>query len=792
MTRAIAQRRARKQRRFAMYLKRGVRSRHAARTAAVGRAAWASVIVMAALTLTLITAAAGAAASYYQSETPLIAGLKQTVASQDSLRIYDSKGTLLYELRDFGAQHSVSLATVPITVVNATVAIEDHDFWNNQGVDFTSIVRALVTNLQQGHITQGGSTITQQLVKQQLLRDSDTDFARKLREAILSIGITTQGVYTKRDILELYLDSIPYSPTAYGIDAAAREYFGYNDDQRTGMTAAQHLDLAQASMLAGIPQNPNLNDPLLHPEHAHQRHRQVLDAMVTYGYITKAQADAAYKEALRPNFFHPVTTEQNLAPHFVNYVRDQLDQMVETGQLRNISRSGLNVYTTLDLDLQNKTQQIMQNHIYGNDATGFTGYTLSSAHVSNSAAVMADQHTGAIKVLLGSVDYYSTQIDGKFDVATQGNRGPGSSFKPLVYATAFEKGWFPAMTVADEPTVFWDEGSNQPYKPLNYNRDHFKGEITQRTALPYSLNIPADTVMQYAGIQDVEQNAQRWGIHSWNGTWGLSSVLGTLEVHPIDMVQVYTVFANYGQYIPLHAIDKIADSTGNVLFQYHVPQPVQVMDPRIAFLITSILSDNPSRAGDFGGCSFLYLDPLNPDPSNPFTQRCAQLATQNWTTPDAYPAAAKTGTGSDFKDDWTMGYTRQLTMGVWVGNNDDTPMVHVDGIHGAAPIWNRAMLYALERANAPKLDFPVPQGVHRATYTSNGVTSTDWFLNGPTPPSNIGLGGDHPCISIDANGDWQYCAAPPPSPNGTNGGGNNGGGGGNGGGNGGGGGRGGG
>src|SRR5215831_6995138 len=283
---------------------------------------------------------------------------------------------------------------------------------------------------------------------------------------MLAVGLTTQGVYTKSQILEMYLNSIPYSPTAYGIDAAAQEYFGFQDDPVTGMTAAQHLDLAQASMLAGIPQNPNTNDPLLHPQAARARQAQVLDHMVQYGYITQAQANQAWAEAGRPGFYHPVTQEQNKAPHFVYYVRDQLEQMIDTGQLHNLARSGLDVYTTLDLDMQNHVQQAMKDHLYGNDIAGYGGYVRNS-NLTNSAAVMADQHNGDIKVLLGSVDYYSTKIDGKFDVATQGYRGPGSSFKPLVYATAFEKGWFPGMTIDDMPTVFWDDGAQKPYKPLN-------------------------------------------------------------------------------------------------------------------------------------------------------------------------------------------------------------------------------------------------------------------------------------------------------------------------------------
>lgn len=757
-----AQRRTtRRRRRYTMFMRRTARARQTAKSSTITRAAWASVIVMAGLIISVLTASIAAAASYYQSEYSLIKGLQHEVASKDSVRIYDSKGILLYELRGDGAQHSISLANVPVSVVNATVGIEDHDFWNNGGVDFVSIGRAAIANVQSHGVSQGGSTITQQLIKAQVLQDNSPNFSRKLSEAILALGMTYQGAYTKRQILELYLNSIPYSPTAYGIDAAAQEYFGYQDDPDTGITAAQHLDLAQAAMLAGIPQNPNINDPLLHPKKAHDRMGEVLNAMVTYGYITRDQANAAWAEAAKPNFFHPTTQEQNKAPHFVYYVLDQLQDMIQTGQLHKLSRSGLSVYTTLDLDMQNHVQDFMKQHLYGNDTDDYTGAPIRNDHLSNTAGILVDHHTGDIKVLLGSVDYYSTKIDGKFDVATQGFRGPGSSFKPIAYATAFEKGWFPAMTISDMPTIFWDDGAQTQYKPLDFNYQEFRGEITLRTALQFSLNIPAIKTMQFAGVDDVKRNAMRMGITQWRkgATWGLSSVLGALDVRPIDMVQAYTVFANYGQYIPLHAINKIVDSNSDVLFQYHTPQPVQVMSPQIAYMITSVLEDNASRADDFGGCSPLYLDPGTDAVRRVSTPECNYLYSHGFTSPRAWPAAAKTGTGQNFTDDWTMGYTMDYTMGVWAGNNDHTPMYDISGVTGAAPTWYRSMLYAEQ--NLPKREFPVPSsGMHRARYCSNGICTTDWFLDGPKPPDNIGNGGPAtvPCITFLDTGGWNYAA----------------------------------
>jgi membrane peptidoglycan carboxypeptidase len=766
---ALQHQRARRRRRYIFYLRRSNRTRQGARSSLVSRLAWASLIVSGLMVLLILTTSVGAAASYYQSQQASVAALSRTVASKDSVRIYDDKGVLLYQFSNNGAQHSIPLARIPVNLINATVAIEDHSFWVNQGVDLTSIVRAATANLQQGQITQGGSTITQQLIKKEILGDSET-FDRKLREAILAVGITETGTYSKSQILEMYLNSVPYGAIPYGIDAAAQFYFGHADDPATGRTAAQQLDLAQASMLAGLPQNPNVNDPLTNFDGAHARQLDVLNAMVIYGYITRAQADAAYREAEKEDFFRPQPSTKNLAPHFVAYVQQQLAHMVQAGQL-DLTRSGLNVYTTLDLDMQNVAQQAMKDHLYGNDRDDYTHNLIRNDHVTNAAALLADHHNGDIKVMLGSVDYYSKKIPGggQFNVVTDGYRGPGSSFKPIVYATAFQKGWAPALTITDMPTVFWDAGTQKPYKPLNFNFQDFWGTITLRNALQNSLNIPAVKVMQFAGVEDAQRNAERMGITKWpkGATWGLSSVLGSLDVTPFEMVQAYTVFANYGQYIPLHPINRITDSLGNVLYQYHVPQGIQVMSPQVAFLISNVLSDNRTRAKDFGACSPLYLFPARSAPNTPNDMKvsCGYWKSHpvnnglTWPAGDrAWPAAVKTGTGQDFQDDWTLGYTMDYTMGVWVGNNDHTTMIHMDGVTGAAPIWHNTMIYA-EKGH-PKQAFPVPSGVYRARYTSNGVTSTDWFIRGLQVPSNVGNGGPKslPCIRFndDAKNPWDY------------------------------------
>jgi membrane peptidoglycan carboxypeptidase len=762
----VARARARARRRhFSTYVARTSRARRVEQSRLVARAAWISTIILGLVIVAALASTVSAAATYYQSEQPVLASLHRRIAAEDSVRVYDSTGTLLFQFNDAGAQHSIPLAKIPVVVINATTSTEDRDFWTNQGVDFQAIARAALADASAGRIQEGGSTITQQLIKQNVL-NSDPTFTRKIEEAILSLGMTSQGTFSKSQIIEMYLNSIPYGPTAYGIDAAATAYFSYQDDPATGEMAAQHLDLAQASLLAGIPQSPAVNDPLAGPDglqHALARQQIVLGNMVAQGYITSQQASVAMAEARSPNFFHPQVYQTDLAPHFVNYIKDQLDQMVTTGQLHDVSRTGLNVYTTLNLDMQNHVQQAMIAHLCGTDLNDYPGspYRLiRDDNVTNAAAMIADHHNGNIEVMLGSVDYYGklnchTNVDGQFNVATQGFRQPGSSFKPIVYSAAFEKGWFPAMTLGNEPTVFWDAGGGKVYKPLNADGNHLTPSMTVRDALQLSQNIPAVKAMQFVGISDAQQQAERMGITQWDGAWGLSSVLGTLNVPLIEMVQAYTVFANYGQYIPLHGINQITDAFGNVLYSYQQPKPVQVMSPQVAFLITSILSDNQARAPEFGKCSVLYLDPSTGD--------CYYY---QGNSPNAWPAAAKTGTQQNLTDDWAMGYTMDYTMGVWVGNNNYTDMNWVDGVTGAAPIFYHSMLYA--EHNLPRRAFPVPAGVHRATYSTNGVTTTDWFINGEAPPPNLGNMTPASCITYHPNSNtdpWDYCGlTPAPTP----------------------------
>jgi membrane peptidoglycan carboxypeptidase len=725
--------------------------------------------------------------NYYQQTADLRNGIQTIVNDDSSIRIYDMHGTLLYQFNDAGIKHNICYNQMPRNIQNATVAIEDKSFWTNDGVDYQRILSAAIQNYNSQSIQQGASTITQQLIKNTLL-DSSTTFKRKLQEAILAFGITATKEYSKQQIMEMYLNTISYGPTIYGIDAAAQSYFGYHDDpsinlncdipNHNGKTAAEYLTLAQASFLAGIPQNPNTYNPLTVDGYksALARQKQVLDAMREQGYITRAQSDAAWKESHSPGFLNLAPSIPNLAPHFVEYIRDQLSQMIDTDKL-SLSRTGINVYTTLDLPLQNRVQQYMKQHLFGNEIDEYgTYYKYDNA--SQSAALLAQTGTNDIRVMLGSWDYYATKtplgkpVKGQVNVLTQSYRQVGSTFKAILYTAAFEKGWFPAMTIADDPTIF-PVGKSGTYKPLDAERTIFADQITVRQALQYSLNIPAIKTTEFVGISDLKNMMTRMGITDYQGTPNLAMGIGSLDIHVIDLIHAYSVLANYGRSLPFNAIDHITDSQGKSLYVYDQPKGTQVIDPGVAYLTTSVLSDNPSRASHFGICSPLRVY------TNTWEQCVAGKPGID------YVVAAKTGTTDNLTNDLAAGYTTDYIGGVWVGNtNGNDSMHHISGISGAAPIWNKMMLMAegcqtvstgqqyrsahygggVDTTGCkPAQAFPVPSNVTRGTFTSNGITSTDWFLVGNVPKTqNIGNGG--PALRIckfnDNTLQWSYC---PPS-----------------------------
>ncbi len=678
------------------------RSRYQRQQRRVRNGVLTSILAPSALALMVVLSLAGIALLYYNYEQAQVANLAAELP-KDSLKIYDSQGDLLYELGDQGFQTTITLNQVSLDVIDATTSIEDKDFWQNQGVDFLAVVRAATDDLRSGSVVSGASTITQQLIKNALVGPAPT-FDRKLREMILALGTNQQ--YSKQQILTFYLNTIYYGEQAYGIDAAAHIYFNLPDSPQS--RAASKLDLAQASLLAGLPRAPSQYDPVTYFQQALARQKMVLESMVVAGYITSADAVLAEQEAAQPHFIH-LGHATNVYPSVSNDVMRELQGLMDSGQIPPsiLSRSGLQVTTTLNLTLQNQMLKIAQQHISAMKA---------AHHMSDASVVMIDYHTGAIEVLVGSLNPQN-----QFDVATQGYRQPGSSFKPFVYATAFEKGWSPGTAISDTPVhIFISEG--EPiYSPTNYDL-RYHGEMTLRHALQNSFNVPAVKTEEFAGIQQSLATAQAMGISSYEGTPGYSMVLGGLSVHLLDETSAYGVFADGGIQMQPYMIQTIRDSQGNIVYQHQDPGK-RILSAQVAGLITNTLSDDKERQYEFGVCSPLML--YNGTPYSP--------ACQSGHTGVVRPAATKTGTTSDFKDNWTVGYTSDYVIGVWAGNDNGSAMVNVSGVDGAAPIWHDSMLLA-EKGH-PVQSFVLPPGLVRATVRyADGVTSTDWYLPGTVPP----------------------------------------------------------
>ncbi|MBO0781713.1 MAG: transglycosylase domain-containing protein [Ktedonobacteraceae bacterium] len=625
---------------------------------------------------------------------------------RDNLKMYDSKGIMIGQLIDHGMHTTVTFDDIAPHLVNATVAIEDKNFWTNSGIDVNRIIQSALDDVRGGRVIAGGSTITQQLIKKLVVGDQ-TSIERKLQE--LALIPTVNDSYSKKDILEMYLNSIYYGEQAYGIDAAANLYFGLQD--QPGRPASKQLNLAQSAMLAGIPNSPSAYDPWLRPQVALNRMQTVLDRMVSDGYITRAGEQDALKEAQQPHFLKRSPNLVNRAPHFFYFVLGQLKQIYHLSDAQ-LSRSDMSITTTLDVRLQDKIQKIMQQQV---------ALLNNSGHrVTNAAEVLIDYHNGAIRSLLGSIDYNSKTIDGKYDVATQGYRQPGSSFKPYVYATAFEQGASPAQAILDAPLTISIPGGNPPtYSPANYDQ-RYHGHMTLRCALQNSLNIPAVKVLQHVGIDAAMQTARDMGITSYNGVPGYSLVLGGLGVHLLDHTSAYGAFANGGVRVPYYTVESVTFMHTHQTYT-HQPDPGQpVISPQIAYMMTNVLSDNTSRLPEFFDCNPLQL--YSNSEQDCWRGNRGQVR----------PAAAKTGTTNDFKDNWTIGYTTDYVMGVWAGNNNGLPMINVTGVQGAAPIWHDAMLLAEQ--GHPIRDFQDPGGLVRATVTyPDGIQATDLFLPGTIP-----------------------------------------------------------
>lgn len=555
-----------------------------------------------------------------------------------STKIFDRTGeTVLYEIHGDQKRTLVNLEDIPDYVINATIAIEDKDFYKHGGISLWGIFRGVVIRTLSGKSAQGGSTLTQQFVKNAILTP-ERSVIRKLKEWILAYRL--EKTFSKDEILQMYFNEIPYGSTAYGIEAASQRYFG---------KTVRDINLAEAAILAALPQAPSKYSPYgPNTELLIGRQNYILDRMVEQGYTTEPKAEAAKQYEL--NFQRPAANIT--APHFVMYVKEALSE--KYGE-KTVEQGGLKIYTTLDLYKQKIAEEAITERAPQNE---------EKYGATNAALVSIDPKNGQILAMVGSRDYFNNEIDGQVNVTTR-PRQPGSSLKPLVYAAAFLKGYTPNTILYDVITNFSNE-AGKSYEPKNYDLGE-RGPVTIRQALAGSLNIPAVKAIYLAGIDNVLELAQELGYTTLKDRdrFGLSLVLGGGEVRLLEHVNAYGAFAREGLLYPLAGILKVEDKDGKVLEEFEAREK-KALDPKIARLINDILSDNAARAYVFGERSYLVLG--------------------------SRPVAAKTGTTNDYRDAWVIGYTPSIVTGVWVGNNNNSEMKRgADGSVVAAPIWNDFM-----------------------------------------------------------------------------------------------------
>jgi 1A family penicillin-binding protein len=612
---------------------------------------------------------------WYAKDLPTPNKINSRISAQ-STQIFDRNGKLLYEVHGDKNRILADWNEVPDNLKNATVAIEDKNFYKHGGFSLSGIARAFTGIISGDSSKGGGSTITQQFVKNALLTN-ERSFTRKIKEVILAIEI--EQMYKKDDILKMYLNEIPYGSNAYGVKVAAKTYF--NKDLKD-------LTLEESATLAALPQAPTYYSPFgNHKDALMARKNQVLDDMVAQKYVTKEQAEAAKEKTL---VFSNNPYGSINAPHFVMYVKEQL---VEKYGERAVEEGGLKVYTTLDWDKQQMAESSLNTNIDKNK---------KAYNANNASLVSIDPKTGQILAMVGSRDFFDPNIDGNVNVALMG-RQPGSSFKPFAYATAWKTNkWGPGSVLYDVKTDF-----GGGYIPNNYD-GKFRGPVTMRKALDLSLNIPAVKTLYLAGMDQTLDTAHAMGITTLNdkSQYGLSLVLGAGEVKLLDMTSAYGVFANGGVRKESTWLLRVEDSKGKVVEEYKNSAGKRILDPQVAYLMSNVLSDDPARAEVFGRGGPLTLP--------------------------GRPAAAKTGTTNDYKDAWTMGYTPSLVTGVWVGNNDGTKMTQAGGSIAAAPIWHDYMTKAL--AGTKVEQFQKVSGVKTVNldaitgdYPATGRTVSDIF-----------------------------------------------------------------
>src|SRR3989344_3808283 len=587
---------------------------------------------------------------------------------EQTTQVFDRTGNvLLFEFFNEQRRRVVALDEISPYLVNATLAAEDDQFFHHIGIDIPGVIRSTLRDIFKGEFAEGGSTITQQLVRNAVLTPEKTP-ARKIREIVLSLELELR--YSKEEILEAYLNQIPYGSNIYGSEAASRMFFN---------KPVSDLTLDEAAALAALPKAPSFYSPYgSHAEELIARRNHILDRMEELGYISH---DEGTKAREQETMFAPLRTNIK-APHFVFFAREEAERLVGTELLE---RGGLRITTSLDWKLQEIAEKNITDLRPRIERWGAT----------NAALVAIDPKSGEILALVGSVDYFDDAIDGKVNVAIR-QRQPGSSFKPVVYAAALERGFTTETVLFDVPTEFATGGAKS-YRPQNYNGS-FMGPITARQALANSLNVPSVKMLYLAGVENAIKLAERLGVTTLTrpDEYGLALVLGGGAVTLLEETGAFGVFANDGIRVPSGAILKIEDAQGKILYERKAEEK-EALDKEIARQITNILSDNNARAPIFGTNSPLTLG--------------------------SRPVAAKTGTHQDFRDAWTVGYTPSLVTGVWVGNTDNSPMKQgADGVVIAAPIWNRFMKSALEHAS--KEEFVPPKPVS----TDKPILNGQWAI----------------------------------------------------------------
>lgn len=634
---------------------------------------------------------------WYGKDLPAPGKLVEAQINESS-GIYDRNGELLFSVYQNQNRIYVTLDKIPKYLQQGTIAIEDKNFYENEGFSITGYIRGLLIDPILRQRISGGSTITQQLVKNVLL-SSERTLPRKIKELMLAIQVDRK--YSKDEILEMYLNDVPYGGTAIGVQAASQIYFNKE---------VKDISLGQAAFLAGLPQSPSVYSPFSGNKYYLQRTKTVLSQMVNQGYISQKQADEALKEIENTKF-----TQANIgikAPHFVMYVKSLL--VKQFGEA-TVESGGLRVKTTLDYKIEKEAEKIVNEEIK----------KIKGLKVGNGAAMVTVPKTGEILAMVGSEDYFNIDNDGNFNAAT-GYRQPGSSLKPITYAVAFSRGYTASTLLIDSQTNFKTQDSEKDYIPVNYDGE-YRGPVQVRFALANSLNIPAVKMVAQVGVKNVMQKGFEMGIENWEPTdenlrnVGYSLVLGGRDVRLLDQMEVYGVFANGGTRQPLVSILEVKDSKGSVLYKYNPPSSQRIFSEEVSFLISHILLDNVARSATFGTNSYLVI------PGRP-------------------SVSVKTGTTDQKRDNWTLGYTPSFVVGSWVGNNDNKPMGNIaSGVSGAAPIWNRIMRFVLKDKNDEQ---PLkPDSVIALTIDAYGgglpydnrPTRSEYFIKGtePTSPSQI-------------------------------------------------------